>query len=310
MESPDLNTRQYWQPEPTEELSHSAGAAGREQSEPRRARAGQSQELQRLLSPGDPASSVASGGGNSPAALQAKELGNLAVASTTNQADDVRSIADSGFEGPSSPLPHLDKVQRAFEPHDLSGVRAFRGGAARAASSAMGASAFAKGEQVAFGSEPNPETVAHEAAHVVQQRRGVSLTGGVGKPGDQYERNADAVAARVASGKSAADLLGTPTSGGADALQLKDNKKEEKSAHVAKIRKEANRWGIVRSHKKIFKDLKTVSPQERAEIGLSTLTCPAASSSTISVLSRSFFMEEKSGSSSECQYWFLISIPV
>jgi len=53
-----------------------------------------------------------------------------------------------------------------------------------------------------------PSAVQHEAAHVVQQQRGVQLKGNVGEVGDAYERNADAVADRVVQGKPAADLLG------------------------------------------------------------------------------------------------------
>ncbi len=73
----------------------------------------------------------------------------------------------------------------------------------------MGAAAYASGNQIAFKEQPSLELAAHEAAHVVQQRSGkVQLAGGVGQVGDKYENHADAVAAKVASGKSAAPLLG------------------------------------------------------------------------------------------------------
>lgn len=66
-------------------------------------------------------------------------------------------------------------------------------------------------------------TVAHEAAHVVQQRGGVQLKGGVGAAGDAYERHADAVADRVVAGESAEDLLAQGAAGGgAPALQRKE----------------------------------------------------------------------------------------
>jgi hypothetical protein len=71
----------------------------------------------------------------------------------------------------------------------------------------MGAEAFASGNHVAFARAPSLHTAAHEAAHVVQQREGVQLKGGVGEVGDVYERNADAVADRVVRGESAVDLL-------------------------------------------------------------------------------------------------------
>ena len=50
-------------------------------------------------------------------------------------------------------------------------------------------------------------TVAHEAAHVVQQRGGVRLEQGIGRTGDANEQHADEVAARVVSGRSAEHLL-------------------------------------------------------------------------------------------------------
>ena len=59
-----------------------------------------------------------------------------------------------------------------------------------------------------FAGTPDLRTTAHEAAHVVQQRKGVSLTGGVGQVGDHYERQADAAADAVVRGDSAEELLG------------------------------------------------------------------------------------------------------
>jgi hypothetical protein len=72
----------------------------------------------------------------------------------------------------------------------------------------MGAEAFATGHHVAFAGAPSLFTAAHEAAHVVQQRAGVQLDGGVGRAGDVYERQADAVAEAVVQGRSAQALLG------------------------------------------------------------------------------------------------------
>ncbi|HEX3474476.1 MAG TPA: hypothetical protein VHT91_05510 [Kofleriaceae bacterium] len=46
-----------------------------------------------------------------------------------------------------------------------------------------------------------------EAAHVVQQRGGVQLKGGVDQPGDASEQHADAIADTVVAGRSAAPLL-------------------------------------------------------------------------------------------------------
>jgi hypothetical protein len=104
-------------------------------------------------------------------------------------------------------LPHFDTIQEAFGSHDISNVNAFSGGGASEAAANIGAEAYAMGNNVVFGSAPNLHTAAHEATHVVQQASGVSLYGGVGEAGDQYEKHADAVADRVVQGSSAQDLL-------------------------------------------------------------------------------------------------------
>jgi hypothetical protein len=112
-------------------------------------------------------------------------------------------------------LPFAREIQASFGPrHDISGIQAHVGGAATESATAMGASAYATGNHVVFGSAPDLHTVAHEATHVVQQAHGVSLYGGVGQAGDHYEQHADAVADRVAEGRSATDLLDGFTSGG------------------------------------------------------------------------------------------------
>ena len=104
-------------------------------------------------------------------------------------------------------MPHLERIQASFGPHDVSGVTAHEGPATNAAAHALGAQAFAFGNSVAFESPPDLHTAAHEAAHVVQQRGGVQLKGGIDQPGDTHERHADAVADAVVASRSAAPLL-------------------------------------------------------------------------------------------------------
>ncbi len=149
--------------------------------------------------------------------LQLRENGQMVMTDERSK----REAAAEGLAEGDGPLPHLDAIQRSFGPgHDLSAVRAHVGGAAARASSSMGAARFASGNRVAFSSQPDLALAAHEAAHVVQQRGGVQLKGGVGQAGDAYERNADAVAERVVAGQSAADLLpggGAGASSSADA---------------------------------------------------------------------------------------------
>ena len=121
--------------------------------------------------------------------------------------DQIQARANEGLRGSSGALPFADRIQASFGTHDISGVRAHTGAEAQAATRSMGANAFASGDQIAFSGAPTLFTAAHEAAHVVQQRAGVSLQGGVGVAGDAYERHADDVARAVVSGGSAQALL-------------------------------------------------------------------------------------------------------
>jgi hypothetical protein len=123
--------------------------------------------------------------------------------------DDAHAWASHGVSTASSALPHADAIQRSFGHHDVSGVRAAVGGNAAEASSALGAHAYATGDRVAFSQAPDLHLAAHEAAHVVQQRGGVRLSDGLGRPGDAYEQHADAVADLVVRGESAEALLDT-----------------------------------------------------------------------------------------------------
>ena len=124
-----------------------------------------------------------------------------------------KDAAEPPRPGPASAprpqaLPHVGRIQAAFGKHDISSVKAFRGDAAAEEAKAAGAAAYTAGDTVVFGAGAEDLfTAAHEAAHVVQQRRGVSLGGGEGQAGDVYEKHADAVAERVVAGQSAEDLL-------------------------------------------------------------------------------------------------------
>jgi hypothetical protein len=144
--------------------------------------------------------------------------------------EQVHGIAAAGVQGSGSKLPHHDKIQAAFGKHDISHIQAHTGAQAEGASRAMGAEAYATGNQVAFAGTPDLHTAAHEAAHVVQQQQGVQLKGGVGASGDSYEQNADAVADRVVQGKSAEDLLGAPSAAKSEgsAVQRKGHKEADK----------------------------------------------------------------------------------
>jgi hypothetical protein len=111
----------------------------------------------------------------------------------------------TGFTGGS--LPFSDAIQRSFGRHDVSQVRAHTDSGAAAEAVAMGAEAFTRGSDVTFSRPPSLQTAAHEAAHVVQQRAGAEVAGGMGLDGDAYERHADEVADRVVRGESSEPLL-------------------------------------------------------------------------------------------------------
>jgi len=127
----------------------------------------------------------------------------------------IHQHARSGLRYANQPLPHGSQIQAAFGHHDVSHVRANVGGSAASASRAMGALAFTSGSRIGFRSPPSLRLAAHEAAHVVQQREGLSLPGNVGRAGDRWERHADWVADAVAGGNSAEPLLDQVTGGGA-----------------------------------------------------------------------------------------------
>lgn len=170
-----------------------------------------------------PLASPLLGPGGFAGLAQAQELQALQLHGG-NAPADAHGIAAQGVTGGGQPLPHGDRIQAAFGHHDVSDVQAHVGGAAAAAASALNAQAYATGRSVAFAQTPDLHLAAHEAAHVVQQRHGVSLKGGVGQAGDAHERHADAIADAVVAGRSAEGLLDQyrGSSGSSSGLQLKE----------------------------------------------------------------------------------------
>ena len=113
---------------------------------------------------------------------------------------DVHAQAAAGVATPSQEVPFRGKLESAFG-LDLGFVKAHVGGAAGESAAAIGAEAYATGDHVVTGADPSLHTVAHETAHVLQQRGGaVQLKGDVGEAGDRYERDADAAADAVVRG--------------------------------------------------------------------------------------------------------------
>ena len=156
--------------------------------------------VQRLARDGHPG---ARGVRDAALALQ-RIAGNQSTARKLGATRSVRDVAHAGFQGASGQLPFMARIQESFGSHDIRGVRSFTGPGAAAASRALSAEAYASGDRVVFAdAAPSLHTAAHEAAHVVQQRAGIQLSGGVGSVGDRHERHADAVASQVVRGESA-----------------------------------------------------------------------------------------------------------
>ncbi len=121
--------------------------------------------------------------------------------------DRIHKAAHQGIRTSSTSLPYTKDIQKSFGRHDISGIRYHNNSVASQSSRAMRARAYSTAGHVVSDGPISRHTAAHEAAHYIQQRGGVRLKGSVGKVGDVYERNADAVGDAVVQGKSAESLL-------------------------------------------------------------------------------------------------------
>jgi|GEM_PF-2670989 len=173
-----------------------------------------------------------------PVQLRARVLGNgfeaqEAALRPEGHGPSVQQRAAEGVAGSGGALPHADTIQRSFGGYDIRNVQAHLDSSAQGAAQDIGASAYATDNHVAFGTSPSLHTAAHETAHVVQQRAGVQLKGGVGEVGDTYERNADEVADAVVAGNSAEPILAkiAPKNGTASGVQMKAIQKEAEPSY-------------------------------------------------------------------------------
>lgn len=180
-------------------------------------------------------------------------------------AQHVLGTAAAGVRNRGGALPFADRIQASFGRHDISGISASTDGAASQANSALGARAYALGDRIAFAQTPDLHTAAHEAAHVVQQRHGVSLKDGIGRPGDVHEVHADAVAQAVVSGKSAESLLDRygKGPGGAPAVQQLQRNEVTTFVEGAIIGHASPRWEHPRDGSR--EDLNLRLSRDRAE---------------------------------------------
>lgn len=118
-----------------------------------------------------------------------------------------RSAADS----PS--LPFFDQIQAAFGRYDLGSVEEATGMDVADLTSRSGVHGLTLNGRIALPSGADLFTVAHEAAHAIQQQRGIApeSAGGID---DAYEAQADAAAYAVVEGRSAESALDGGPRGG------------------------------------------------------------------------------------------------
>jgi hypothetical protein len=134
----------------------------------------------------------------------------------------IHATAAQGLNGATRQLPGLERIQDSFGRHDVSETRVQIGGPAERANKRLGAYAYTSGNRIAFKQEPDLRLASHEAAHIVQQRRGVHLKGGVSEAGDPYEQQADRAADAVVAGDSAEAILDEEPQGASEGgVQMK-----------------------------------------------------------------------------------------
>ncbi|MBV9546923.1 MAG: DUF4157 domain-containing protein [Chloroflexi bacterium] len=144
-----------------------------------------------------------------------RTLGNRMLQRIFAPADDVDATADVGqqIRTAGTGVPLEGNVQRVLEQHlgaDLSGVRVHADASADTLARSVSATAFTSGSDIFFragaydpSSTSGRHTLAHEAAHVVQQASGpvagTPADGGISlsSPDDAFERAAEATASAV-----------------------------------------------------------------------------------------------------------------
>lgn len=150
-----------------------------------------------------PGADVEHPGRTSHSSMLAKSLaraGNSALSEILNSMQDGKPLG-SEFR---------DRMERAYGA-DFADVRLHDYSHSREAAEAIRAEAFTRGDDIYLGrsappveSEAGKTLIAHELAHVTQQRRADKVkTGAVSKPGDRFEQVADLAAEKAVAGKQA-----------------------------------------------------------------------------------------------------------
>jgi hypothetical protein len=153
----------------------------------------------------------ACGGSGGDCAECKKKEGELQRKTAKPAADGGSGVPPIVHDVLRSPGQPLDRGTRTFMEsrfgHDFSGVRVHTDAKAARSANAVNALAYTVGRDVVFASneyspasQPGKQLLAHELAHVAQQRADASLPQKIGPENDGFEREADAAARQVADG--------------------------------------------------------------------------------------------------------------
>ncbi len=149
-----------------------------------------------------------------PPQLEQEIASRLSPDETSLTDQQVSQIASEGLSGTGEPLPQLATLQQAFGGVDLSSIRVHSGPRAERSALKLSAQAYTRGEHIALAGQPSLQDLAHETAHVLQQRYQPStLPTGLSDPSHQMERQAESIASRVSQGASVPSFLPISTPG-------------------------------------------------------------------------------------------------
>lgn len=200
--------------------------------------------------------------GNDAASLLSlqRSVGNAGVIQRLRDGDPEAQEAEAASpvlgvvgKGGGSRLP--DPTRQGMEARfgqSFADVRIHTGGAAADSARHVDASAYTVGNEIVFAegrydpaSAPGQRTLAHELAHVVQQRSGPvdgsDLGGGVrvSHPSDRFERAAEHTASRVAGGEAVGSTASAPRAAVAQREMEETEEKDEVAGAVAQRQAEA-----------------------------------------------------------------------
>lgn len=145
-----------------------------------------------------------------------------------------------GKQGGGQPLAQQTRaeMERSFDA-DFSDVRIHQDSSAQAAAESLDATAFTRSDDIYLGSlAPAPDSqagralIAHELAHVTQQRQARAVTNEVSVPGDRFEQTADRASRQAMQGRQA-EVAGSGAPPAIQRQQKLENRPSREEAQAA-----------------------------------------------------------------------------